>query len=359
MTFAAFGCALDVLDAPEKLALKLAYMNAVREGLVDESTARDPYDLVVRELSGVEGLVTVGRLELESWMTPRPRPDALDRVDVLLYREFLDTGGCVVVSARVREFVRQMVLPLSPFLIGVDHSLTGGVLDAICGPDPGEMALIVLDSHFDAIPASVRKAAAAVETPGEAALDKPETDDAAEREPPASYNCGTWLAGVIERGLIAPADIVVIGPSDHPGTEEASDETAGMKEFRRSYLELEKRGVKVIPKRRVCDIGVEKAAREALEGLTAPSVYISLDADLGAGEEVKAVRFLDTIGLEPGEVVGLCGSLAGEVSDRGMALAGFDAMEIDVHLADIPASEDRTVEMCAAAARRLLGAPGD
>jgi arginase family enzyme len=358
MTFAAFGCALDVLDAPEKLAMKLAYLNAAREGLVDESVARDPYDLMVRELSDVEGLVTVGRLELESWMTPRPRPDALDQVDVLLYREFLDTGGCVVVSARVREFVRQMVMPLSPFLIGVDHSLTGGVLDAICGPDPSRLALVVLDSHFDAIPAAVRKAAAAGDT-DEAAPDKPGAGDEAELEPPASYNCGTWLAGVIERGLIAPENIAVIGTSDYPGTEEVRGETAGMKEFRRSYLEFVERGVKVIPKRRVRDAGVEKAASEALDGIDAHSVYISLDADLGACEEVKAVRFLDTIGLEPGEVVGLCGALAAEVAGRGMALAGFDVMEIDVHLADIPASEDRTVEMCAAAARRLLCAQGD
>ena len=136
MTFAAFGCALDVLDAPEKLAMKLGYLNALREGVIDEAVARDPYDLLARELTGADGLVTVGRLELESWMTPRPRLDVLDMVDVLLYRDFLDTGGCVVMSARLREFVRQMVLPLSPFLIGVDHSLTGGVLDAICGTRP-------------------------------------------------------------------------------------------------------------------------------------------------------------------------------------------------------------------------------
>lgn len=356
MTFAAFGCALDVLDAPEKLAMKLGYLNALREGVIDEAVARDPYDLLARELTGADGLVTVGRLELESWMTPRPRLDALDMVDVLLYREFLDTGGCVVVSARLREFVRQMVLPLSPFLIGVDHSLTGGVLDAICGPDPTETALVVLDSHFDAIPASVRKAAAGGES-ADTVATAPEGPDPG-GVPPESYNCGTWLAGVIERELIAPRNIVVIGASDYPGRLQTEGEPEGMAEFRRSYLEFEERGTKVIPKKKVRQDGVEQAAAEALEGIDAHRVYVSIDADLGSGEDVKAVRFLDTIGLEPEEVARLCGCLSVGIATRGLELAGFDVMEIDVHLADIPGSTDRTVEMCAAAARAMLGVGG-
>jgi hypothetical protein len=38
----------------------------------------------------------------------------------------------------------------------------------------------------------------------------------------------------------------------------------------------------------------------------------------------------------------------------GCELAGFDIMEVDVHLADIPHSGDRTLEMCVALARELL-----
>ena len=54
----------------------------------------------------------------------------------------------------------------------------------------------------------------------------------------------------------------------------------------------------------------------------------------------------------------LCGSIAGEAAARGAEIAGFDVMEIDVHLADIPGSDDRTIEMCAAAAREIMGATG-
>jgi len=326
--------------------MKLAYLEALRQGRIEDGTARDPYDLLMRELSGVEGLVTAGRLELESWMTPRPRLEDSGAVEAPLYREFLDTGGCAIVSARLREFVRERVEPLAPFMIGVDHSLTGGVLDAICGPDPAALALIVVDSHFDAIEAELRRAAALEVAGGEVAeADEPE---------PASYNCGTWIAGIIERGLVAPANIVVVGPSDRPGGPAPAGEGESMAAFREAYAALERQGVRVVPKRRVREVGAGKAAREALEGIEAGSFYLSVDADIGAGEQVKAVRFLDTIGLDPDEVVNLCGSLAAEISSKGARLAGFDLMEIDVHLADIPGTDDRTVEMCAAAARRII-----
>ena len=349
MTFASFGCALDVLDAPDKLALKLAYLDALRKGLLRPDIARDPYDLLETVLEGTAGLVTVGKLELEPWMTPRPALDAGNQVDVMLYREFLDTGGCAIVSARLREFVRDRVLPLTPFMIGVDHSLTGGVLDAICGPDPEEMALLIMDSHFDAIPSQVRRAAA---------TEAGDDGAASEAEPePESYNCGTWVAGVIERELVAPSNIVVLGASDRP-PDAGGAEDEGMAAFRDAYSSFEERGVRVITKQRIREIGPAEAAREALDGLRAKSIYVSLDADTGAGEQVKAVRFLDTIGLEPEEVVGLCGCIASEVAAGGLGLAGFDVMEIDVHLADIPGSGDRTIEMCAAAAREIMGAAG-
>ncbi|MHB8894516.1 MAG: arginase family protein [Candidatus Geothermincolia bacterium] len=350
MTFAAFGCALDVLDAPEKIAMKLAYVNALREGLISDPIARDPFDLLMPALEDAPGLVTVGKLEIEPWFTPRPGLEGPDNIDILLYREFLDTGGCAVVSARLREFVRDRVLPLSPVLLGVDHSLTEGVLEALELSGENDLALIVLDSHFDAIPASVRKAAAI--EPGAAGTSE---DEGA---PPDSFTCGNWLARVLDKGLVKPQRVAVVGPSDHPGPAAAGGEPEAMAAYREAYLELEERGVTVIPKKRVKDLGVEEAAREAVSRTGGSSFYISIDADIGAGVEAKAVRFLDTIGIDPDDVVRLCRSLAGEIASRGGTIAGFDIMEIDVHLADIPGSGDRTVEMAAAAAREMLAAAG-
>ena len=173
-------------------------------------------------LAELPDVTVAGKLEIESWLTPRPSLRDLDSVDPRLYREFLDTGGCEVISARLREFVKERVLPLRPLFVGVDHSLTGGVLEALAS-EGARPALVVLDSHFDAVPTSVRKAA----------VESSAGSGEAELEPPESYNCGTWLAGAIEEGLVSAEDVVVIGPSDHPGYEATAGETEGMAAYRR------------------------------------------------------------------------------------------------------------------------------
>lgn len=343
MTFCAFGCALDVLDAPEKMAMKLAYINAVRQGLVASPLARDPYELLMGELEGVPGLVSAGRLEIEEWLTPRPGPGAAAKVDAASYREFLDSGGCEQLAERVRRYARDRVLPLDPLLIGVDHSLTGGVLSALRSGGEGDLGLVVLDSHLDAIPASVRRAAL------QGAGDRAGGGDA-----PDVYSCGSWILGVLERGDVAPENVVVLGPSELPDDAGGGEEAPAMEAFRREYQGLLERGVKIISRRRVRSVGPEAAAAEAAAGLECSSFYLSIDADIGAGEAVGAVRFLDTIGLEADEVVALSAAVAREGLSRGMRLAGLDMMEMDVHLADVPGSGDRTLEMCAAAVRAVL-----
>jgi hypothetical protein len=40
LDFAIVGCSLDALDAEDKLAMKLAYLYALREGVVEEALAR-------------------------------------------------------------------------------------------------------------------------------------------------------------------------------------------------------------------------------------------------------------------------------------------------------------------------------
>jgi arginase family enzyme len=342
LDLAVLGCSLDVLDAADRVAMKLAYMSAASRGIVADGLARDPYDLLAGDLSKLPGVGLAGKLELEPFLTPRPSPPDALGVDPDHYREFLDADGCSEVSARLSEFVRERVLPLRPLLVGVDHALTGGVLEALAasGVQP---VLIVLDSHFDAIPADVRREAHA----GAAA------DPAVMGSAPDSYNCGTWLAAVIGRGLVSPDGVVVLGPSDHPG-ERGAGEPEGMAAYRHAYLALEESGVRVAGKKALREAGIRESIGNALDGLEGRPAYISLDADIGSGDEVKAVRFLDTIGLSFDEVVLAGRELSAALAERGMDIAGLDIMEIDVHLADIPDSGDRTTEMCTAFARELL-----
>lgn len=342
--FGVFGCSLDALDAREKVAMKLAYMDAVTQGLIDRGGAQDPYDLLVGDLTRGSGAVALGKLMLESWVTPRPNPSDTGMVSAPEYREFLGSGGCAAVSERLAEFVKDRVLPLRPFLVGVDHSLTGGVCEALAGEyGAGELALVVLDSHFDAVSAAVRRNACLPETGGG---DGGGAGAAAAHvtmgELPESYTCGNWLADVLERGAVRPQNVVVVGPSDHPGYKGEPGEEVGLKVYRKHYLSFENRGVRVISKRNLRHRGIGEALRSGLEGLECKAVYVSIDADIGAGEDVKAVRFLDTIGLSGVELEEVFHVLGDWLAGSGTPLAGMDLMEIDVHLADIPGSTDRT-----------------
>ncbi len=351
MDFAIVGCSLDALDAEEKLAMKLAYLYALKEGVVDEVLARDPYELLVGPLSELPGVSVAGSLEIESWLTPRPFACDIDYIEPVVYREFVGTSGCAVIAARLREFVKSRVLPLRPLLVGVDHSLTGGVVEALAG-NGTRPALIVLDSHFDAVPTAVRRAALGPEAVG---AGGPGTEEVGQAEPPAGCNCGTWLGAIVDEGLVDPENVVVIGVSDHPGHDVTDGEPEGMALYRDSYLSFEERGMTVLTKRKLREQGVEKSVAEAVAGLEGRQVYVSVDADIGSGEEVKAVRFLDTLGLSVDEVLRVARSLRARLAGSGCELAGFDIMEVDVHLADIPHSGDRTVEMCLALARELIG----
>jgi len=346
--FLVFGCSLDVLDAPEKVAMKVAFLDGLERGLVDKDLALDLYDLLLGRLAGLEGLSEGGRLGLESHLTPRPALKDRDRLNAREFGEFLDSGGCDGVAVELRDFVRERVLPDRPLLLGVDHSLTGGVLEALSGEaGEGELALVVFDSHFDAVPTSIRKNAFTV---GSLAADSWRIGTL-----PESYNCGTWIARILDREIVDPGNVAVLGVSDHPCTRARPEEREGVAAYREAYLALLERGVRVVSKRDIRRMGPREAVREALGGLEGKRIYISLDADLGSGEEVRAVRFLDTIGLSVDEVLGLARVLREWLGSTGSPIAGLDVVEVDVHLADIPNSIDRTVEMCAAWLRELLG----
>jgi arginase family enzyme len=361
--FGLFGCSLDALDAPERVAMKRAFMNARSAGLVSEDIPRDPYDLLAPALGELEGVVVIGKLVIESWLTPRPEPESAGSVTEAAYRDFLDHGGCADVSSRLASFVEDRVLPLRPLLVGVDHSLTGGVLKALARPGEDELALVVLDSHFDAIPPSIRRRAGVApgspDAAGERGMDS-DTVPPGEAEPIAvesdAHACGDWLLDTLESGSIKPGNVAVIGPADQPGYRVTEGEGEGMKEYRKAYLALEERGVRIVTKRTLGEKGLERSVREGLGGLAAKRVYVSIDADIGSGPDAKAVRFMDTIGLPIAGLQELARGLARWLGETGSRLDGLDIVEIDTHLADIPGSKDRTLDVCFQMAKTLLAA---
>jgi arginase family enzyme len=333
LDFAAFGCALDALDSPERVAMKLAYLGALKTGLIPAGVPLSPYDLMIETLTDTGVVKDAGEVDVPSWLTPRPILEDFELITPARFREFTEGGGLERTATDVAAFVRDEVAPLKPVMISVDHSMTGGVLQALSAPGR-ELALVLFDAHLDAIPAELRRRAAG--TGGEPLPD--------------AYDCGTWLSRAID--LVGPERVVVLGVSDHPGETAAEDEPEGLGAYREAYLSVERSGVTIITKKQLREEG-PAALASVLEKLEGKECYFSIDADVAAGESVKAVRFMDSIGLEEELFLDCLEALRGPLGTDG--LAGFDITEIDVHLADIR-GDDRTMEVMTAAALDLVGA---
>jgi arginase family enzyme len=332
---AIFGAALDLLEDPERLSLKRSYLEACREGRVPSGLPRDPYDAILPPLLALAGdqVVPAGKVDVPSWITPRPLPADLEFINPRRYREFMDTGGPALVARSCGQRALAC-LPAYPVMIAVDHALSAGPISALSAKiGPENLAVVVLDSHFDAVPAADRAAGMSLSFHGRG-------------------HCGDFLADLLNDGVIRPRNLLVAGVSDYP------EQDCPARAFTRSYRSWIERGVKVYPKSQVRAPGFLDRFRRDLMSLSARRLYVSLDADAGAGGEMAAVRFMDCLGLTEAELLAIARGLRELLDDGGYGLAGVDVCEVDVHLLGLAGpggAPDRTAEICARFLAALLG----
>ena len=327
-----FGAALDALDQPDRVALKQAYAAAAAEGRVPPDLPLDPYDAIVRAFSENGGLPgsLLGKLPLPGWLTPRPGPEWADKIQSENFRSFLDRDSCREAAGHCQALIAKNILPAVPGLLAVDHSLAGGAIAAVTEKDgPENVTVIVLDSHFDGLPNSLRKPAA----------DSPAPD---------TYHCGSFLHYLLEEGRLLPQNLIVIGVSDYPGADASrSDPLVD------AYLGWADRGVAFFPKSQVRLPGFSEVLAEKLDAVATPYLYISLDADVGACAGIPAVRFMDRVGLEAKEILPIAEAIGARVHHGRARLAGFDVSELDVHLLGLE-EEDFSIQTCLDFIGRLL-----
>ena len=328
MPFKIFGAALDALDDPERVELKQAYLQAAFSGRLPPELPLDPYDILAPLLADRygEAMRFCGKLELPGWLTPRPPVQDACLVRSESYRHFLDDDGVGIYAEACARYVERHIFPDIPCLISVDHGMTAGPLEALSRRfDPRETTVVVIDSHFDAIPAHLRS------LPG------------LESFTCGSRNCGSFLTALIDAGAVLPENLFVVGVSDYawPGTAEP---------YRRAYLAQMERGVTVITRAEVEEESFAGDLQRRLRNSRGSRLYVSLDADAGALRCMNAVRFLDTVGMSEESIIDLAGLLRGLVDEGRFELIGLDAAEMDVHLVGIEDEQglpDRTVEVCA------------
>ena len=330
-----FGAALDFLDDPDRLGLKLAYLNALAEGRVALDLPADPYDaiapLVKASSNGAARLQ--GKVEVPGWL--RPRPDLADRelVRPEAYQEFMDRGGFKLFVERCETKAAE-ILPETPVMIAVDHGLAAGPIRAASRHyGAGSLAVVVLDQHFDAVSVAARAQGIEPGFNGEGL-------------------CGDFLAGLMRGGAIRPELLFVVGVGDFPRGR-AADTAYG-----REYLSWVDKGVTVFCRDEVLASNFAERLTQGLRDSGARAVYVSLDADVGSGREMNAVRFGDYVGLPAKAVLAAARTLRSMMDQGDFRLAGLDVSEVDVHLLGLPGPEgesDRTAEICASFISILIG----
>lgn len=340
-----FGASLDVLDHHEAVDLKRSYIRALTLGKCPQPDLRDPYALFRNIRSNhiqESGHQHMGRFLIESWLTPKPQVADMDLISEGGYSQFIRNGGFEVFAELLKEFVKAHIFPSIPGMIGVDHSLTGGVLMALSerlGPE--NLGILVFDVHTDAIPLPVRTGLA--EYALEAGLPAP--GDISKLVSLDPYTTGNFLLYLIERGIIFPSNLIIIGPGDDADKLRKLKDQRVM-EYVRHYDFLTERGVKIISKEQLLERG-PAVIQEYLDRLDCSSLYISLDVDVSAQCGVLAARFIDITGTETSVILEAAFNVAELLASKTFSLAGLDIMEIDIHKIGARLKdglEDRTVD---------------
>lgn len=98
-----FGAALDPLNSPERLNLKLGYLAYL--GKEPEAQKKsDPYDLIREYLSKeplfIDRKAWFGKMEIESWLTPKPNLADLHFLTPEQFTNFLYKNKCLDYALR-------------------------------------------------------------------------------------------------------------------------------------------------------------------------------------------------------------------------------------------------------------------
>lgn len=349
-----FGAALDATDFPLSIQTKYAYLNRLNQNLITEPNFLDPYEgfLLYSSILSKEKYLKIGKFPVESWLTPKPHIEDYPYVNQLEFQKFTINGKVKEKSDLLEKFITDKVLPDIPLMIGIDHSLTGGVLNALSNKFGAEnIIVIVFDAHFDGILASISTNIAkyTIEHPDQVNPLVPELASLAYENLNIndSYTCASFLYYLMQEKILIPENLIIFGCQDYPNEDYRSNNDPRILEYVNFYDSFEKKGVRFISKNDNTHM-VEKL-NSALEFVDLPYIYISFDVDVGGLKEIIAARFRNAIGLDKSTILNAGKEIKKYMDLKRCELIGLDVMEIDTHLLSrvFPKSGriDQTVEV--------------
>jgi arginase family enzyme len=211
-------------------------------------------------------------------------------------------------------------------MIGVDHSLTGGVITALSEKmGPENLGVLVFDTHTDAVPLSLRGGLA--EYALEKGMSVPVQSTGGDYE--EFYTAGNFLLHLMRSGRLLPENLLIVGAAD---SEDSLRETGDrrVRDYHCHLRHLREMGVTIISRAQLEQGGVPTLGA-ALDEMECSNLYVSLDVDVSAQRGVLATRFYEPEGSPCTTILQLAREVAGLISSKRFRLIGLDVMEIDVH----------------------------
>ncbi len=330
-----FGCPMDCDEKYDSIQEKLHILRTADE-------FDDPFEGVLNDLFCYDipkdMYETMGSLQVPSWLGPMPHSEDHSKINTENFISFIDNDGCRKFAGMADQFVTDRVLPDIPCMIGIDHSLTGGVYSALSRHYGSEnISLIIIDSHTDAVPMSVLAGAIQydMETNPSSVHD---VNDPFLYNRPDSYNASSFVHNLVTEKQVDPKNLFIMGVSDYPDKKFLRIKDARIKKYTNAYVNLKRLGATIISKKE-CKLS-PKRIKGLLKKISTPFVYISIDMDIGANNALNGVRFRNWKGLNESQIYKLTDAVTGILSDS-IHLAGMDICEIDPRRAGIAAGTGR------------------
>jgi arginase family enzyme len=349
-----FGAALDATDFPLSLQFKQNYLKHLAQNLVLDPRFLDPYEgvLLFSRVLSKDKYLKIGKFPIESWLTPKPSLEDFPLINQLEFQKFTTKAAIRTYSESLGKYVKDNILPDFPLMIGVDHSLTGGTLNALSHEyGPEELLIIIFDAHFDGLPANISLNIAKYmnEHPEEKNPLISEQFDAFNENSNIldTYTCASFLFYLLKEGVILPENLIILGCQDYPNEKFRSLDDPRIAEFVEFYDKMEKKGIKFIPKSDSSTM-VRKLST-ILKQTEKSKMYISFDSDVGALREIIATRFRNAIGIDQMTILNAAKTIKNVINSNKIDLIGLDVMEIETHLLNrnFPKSgrKDQTIQV--------------
>jgi arginase family enzyme len=343
-----FGCPLDCDEKHDAIQEKLAayYEFPQSDDPVIPVAAALAVEVPGREWKQYDSI------EVPGWLRPMPTAEERPKIVVDAFVAFIDQNGCREFADRIAKEVRSKILPDFPCMIAVDHSLTGGAIEALTEYyGQKNISLLVVDSHTDAVPMSKLAKAIAydVDTNPDSVYDKA---DPFLFNRPESYNASSFLHHLVADNLVDPRDLYILGVSDYPEKKALRIKDPRITDYTSAYADLKKQGATIVTKRE-CQLKPTKV-KALLKKIRTPFAYISIDMDIGARNALNGVRFRNWQGLSETQIYRLVDTIC-QAGKSEVQIVGMDITEINSRIAGRQWGEsvDRTYQIAASLVKRI------